>query len=230
MPVVVAFISQKGGVGKSTLARALAAVVAHAGNKARIGDLDLQQGTAIEWARSRRSQTAAPKIDVQSYSSAAAAVSDSAIFELLVLDAAGGTNAETLAIAKASHLVVQPTGPSVDDLRPGVLLFHELLGGGIPRKRLSFAICRSLNADEETQARQYLELAGYDVLPGALPERAAYRQAQNIGRAASETDRRELNERTDALMLGLLSRVAGEVGALRTATDARAKVQGAKKK
>jgi chromosome partitioning protein len=29
MPIVVAFVSQKGGVGKSTLARALLAVAAH---------------------------------------------------------------------------------------------------------------------------------------------------------------------------------------------------------
>ena len=42
MPVVVAFISQKGGVGKSTLARALGAVAASAGLKVRLADLDAQ--------------------------------------------------------------------------------------------------------------------------------------------------------------------------------------------
>ena len=31
MPAVIAFVSQKGGVGKTTLARALAAVCSHAG-------------------------------------------------------------------------------------------------------------------------------------------------------------------------------------------------------
>ena len=43
MPVIVAFVSQKGGVGKSTLARGLLAVAAHV-MKARLADLDPQQG------------------------------------------------------------------------------------------------------------------------------------------------------------------------------------------
>ncbi len=39
-PVIVGFVSQKGGTGKSTLARALGAVVAGAGLKVKIADLD----------------------------------------------------------------------------------------------------------------------------------------------------------------------------------------------
>jgi chromosome partitioning protein len=38
--------------------------------------------------------------------------------------------------------VVQPTGPSADDLRPAVLTFHELVRAGVPAERLTFAICR----------------------------------------------------------------------------------------
>jgi chromosome partitioning protein len=53
MAVVVGLVSQKGGTGKSTLARALGAVVAHAGLKVRIADLDPQQHTVLEWERTR---------------------------------------------------------------------------------------------------------------------------------------------------------------------------------
>src|SRR6266568_4114444 len=40
MPVVIAFVSQKGGVGKSTLARALAVAAARAGWIVKLVDLD----------------------------------------------------------------------------------------------------------------------------------------------------------------------------------------------
>ena len=54
MAVVVAFVSQKGGTGKSTLARALAAIVAHVGLSVRIADLDPLQNTVIEWEKLRQ--------------------------------------------------------------------------------------------------------------------------------------------------------------------------------
>jgi chromosome partitioning protein len=44
MPIIVSFVSQKGGVGKSTLARALLAVAAHT-MKVRLADLDPHQAS-----------------------------------------------------------------------------------------------------------------------------------------------------------------------------------------
>lgn len=50
MLVIVGFVSQKGGVGKSTLARALATSAAAAGTTVTIADLDVQQETVKRWA------------------------------------------------------------------------------------------------------------------------------------------------------------------------------------
>ena len=50
---VVAFISQKGGVGKSTLSRGLAREAAKSGLAVKICDLDTQQDTSVEWHRRR---------------------------------------------------------------------------------------------------------------------------------------------------------------------------------
>ena len=52
MSTIIAFVSQKGGVGKSTLARALAREAAAAGLKTKIADLDTQQGTSVDWHES----------------------------------------------------------------------------------------------------------------------------------------------------------------------------------
>ena len=109
-----------------------------------------------------------------------------------------------------------PTGPSLDDLHPTVLLHHELVQAGIARTRIACAICRTLSKDEERDAREYLREASCSVLPGALPERAAYRNAQNRGLTATETDNTDLNATADALMEALLTQIASQFEAVKT--------------
>ncbi|EQC3472059.1 ParA family protein, partial [Escherichia coli] len=53
MAWIVGFISQKGGVGKSTKARALAREASACGIKTKLADLDLEQATSAEWHRRR---------------------------------------------------------------------------------------------------------------------------------------------------------------------------------
>jgi chromosome partitioning protein len=55
MAFVVAMVSQKGGVGKSTLARLLAREFAAQEWNVKIGDLDISQGASFQW-RARRLQ------------------------------------------------------------------------------------------------------------------------------------------------------------------------------
>jgi len=212
MPIVVSFISQKGGVGKSTLARALLAVASHM-MRARLADLDPQQASVVEWERQRHRSGEGPACEVVAYDSIDDAIGHSSDVELLIVDAPARANRATLEIAERSHLVVQPTGASADDLRPAVLLFHELVKAGIPRQRLVAAICRILDDTEEAAARAYMQAAGYDVLDGAVVERSAYRLAQNRGRAISETKVAKLNQAVDDLMDALLQRVTQQLEA-----------------
>ena len=65
MPVVVAFVSQKGGVGKTTLARALASVAALGGMTVAISDLDVRQQTATRWGELRQKHDVEPVIAIQ---------------------------------------------------------------------------------------------------------------------------------------------------------------------
>ena len=222
MPVTVALISQKGGVGKSTLARGLGAVLAHAGLKVRIADLDPQQGTVVRWHQTRQANLVSPSFDVKGYSSWRDAIGESNDIELLILDTPGQANQVTLAIAANAHLIVQPTGGSLDDLYPGVLLFHELVAAGIDRSRLVFALCK-VDTSEEEDARAYVEHAGYSVLPGSIADQVGYRQAQNRGRSITETTRADLNERADALMLELMTRVATEIRAHQARAKSKAR-------
>jgi chromosome partitioning protein len=208
MPVI-AFVSQKGGVGKSTLARALAAVCAHAGLKVILADLDPQQQTLMHWQEARAQNKVSPHLAVAAFADAAEALEHAAGSDLLILDTPAGASEETLEIARLAHLVVQPAGPSLDDLHPTVLLFHELTAAGIPKSRLTVALCRVLDDDEEEAARAYIEAAGYEVLAGSIPESSAYRAAHNRGRSLTETSEQLFNDRADALLEALLTKVAG---------------------
>lgn len=155
-----------------------------------------------------------PPISVEGFDTATEAIESAEEDELLIIDAPAHGNRGTLEIARAATLVVQPSGASIDDLRPAVLLFHELVQTGIPKGRLVMALCRILSQGEEDQARAYLAAAGYDALPGCIPERIAYREAHNRGQAVTEA-KKALNERVDMLMEGLYARVARQMAASR---------------
>jgi chromosome partitioning protein len=207
MAVVVAFVSQKGGVGKSTLARALAREGAKSGLRVKLADLDTQQGTAVDWHRTRLAAGVEPVISAEAYATAAQALAVAPQYDLLVLDGPARTSAATLEIARNSSVVVQPTGAAADDLRPAVREFHALARAGIPKVKLVFALNRIGTDAEESDARRYIEDAGYEALPGSLPERVGYRIAQNAGYAITETRFAPLNERADALLQALIDRI-----------------------
>jgi chromosome partitioning protein len=57
MAVLVGLVSQKGGVGKSTLARLVAREYATAGWNVKIADLDTAQGTSFNWQARRLQHT-----------------------------------------------------------------------------------------------------------------------------------------------------------------------------
>ena len=65
MAQIVGFISQKGGVGKSTLARGLSREAAKNGLNVKLADLDTQQGTSVDWYRRRLDNGATPVFSVE---------------------------------------------------------------------------------------------------------------------------------------------------------------------
>jgi chromosome partitioning protein len=220
MSTIIAFVSQKGGVGKSTLSRALAVAAARPERPKRgaaesalnvkIADLDIQQSTSVEWNKSRIQAGLEPVISVEALGTAAQALKIAAQYDLLIIDAPARTSAGTLELAKVADLVVQPSGPSLDDLRPTVKEFHALVKQGIPTRKLAVALNHIGTDKEEQEARAYVEEAGYTVLAGYLPERPAYRKAQNRGRSITETTAGKLAEKADALIQALIDRIGEE--------------------
>jgi len=209
MAQIVGFISQKGGVGKSTLARGLSREAAKNGLNVKLADLDTQQGTSVDWYRRRLDNGATPVFSVESFKTASQALRSADQLDMLLLDGPARASAATLEIAQAATLVVQPSGASVDDLRPAILVFHELVKAGIPKDRLCFALCRIGTDAEEAESRSYIQQAGYLALEGSLPERPSYRQASNVGLSITETRYPQLNLRADKLIQSMVDKLNG---------------------
>ena len=115
-------------------------------------------------------------------------------------DCPPNATAGTLKAAQASTCLILPTGLSLDDLEPSILLAHEFIKQGVLPERLAFALCRVGESEIEiAEARHYIQRAGYTVLKGAIPEKIAYRRASDEGRTLTETRFPSLNERSDTV-------------------------------
>jgi chromosome partitioning protein len=209
MTIFLAVISQKGGVSKSTLARLVAREYSNAGWSVKIADLDVSQGTSFNWQGRRLQAGIEPVIPVERFGTVEQAISSAGQLDLMILDAPPNSTAATLKIARAADIVILPTGLSLDDLQPSVLLAHELAKKGVAKVKIAFALCRVGESHLEIiEAQIYLNDAGYRVLTGSIPEKIAYRRASDEGRALTETRFPTLNDRADRLAQSIIDLVS----------------------
>jgi len=206
----IGLISQKGGVGKSTLARLFAREYAAAKWDVKIADLDTSQGTSTEWKLRREDNDIEPEIAVEPFRSVTQALKHSAAYDLMVFDGPPHSMAGTLEIAKASKLVVLPTGLALDDLRPTIRLAHELVENGITEDKIALSLCRVGDRENEIrEARSYIKKTGYTLIQGSLPEKTAYRRASDEGKSVSEVTYLSLKKRAEEIaqdVINLMSR------------------------
>jgi chromosome partitioning protein len=182
---IISFVGQKGGTGKSTLARAYAVEALRRASGVVIADLDEAQRTSWDWGQRRAANGLKPAILVERVPRLQV-FTRAADVDLLVVDAPGWADASTLWLAQGSQLTVLPTGGTVDDLNPTIRLMHELMNKGIADWRVALALCR---IDSDTQAefaRSYLKQANYKALKGELRERKSLADLQNVGQAVTE--------------------------------------------
>jgi chromosome partitioning protein len=172
MALIIALVSHKGAVRKSTLARVIACEYAAADWNVKIADLDISQGTSFNRQSPCLQQQVEPVIAVERFGSLKQALKAAPHVDLLILDGPPHSTAGTFKIAQASDLVILPSDPSLDDLRPSVLLAHELLKKGVTRDKIVFDLCRVGDSDLElVEAQTHISEAGYRILADSIPEK-----------------------------------------------------------
>jgi len=201
VPIIVGIASQKGGVGKSTLARMLA--VAYAANEwdVLIADLDTKQATALDWSRRRSAAGILPAVPAMTFANVASAMKTASKYDLVIVDMPPHSHAGTLELATNANAMFIPTGTTVDDLIPTVRLMHELVKAGLPSSRFAAIIVRGMDSETQIEAaRTFIEDAGYACLLPAMPLKASYATALDFAKTPGEVSHPKLRSRADACL------------------------------
>lgn len=191
----IALISQKGGVGKTTLAINLAAAAHATGQQVVIADTDPQQST-YEWYKGRKNSLPLPYVAQVFPENIGDLIEKSAAngVDLLIVDTSPNSTEDSLAIADHADLLIVPCAPSFIDLRALKRTEKVIRLSGKP----AFAVlnlCPPVGDDPE-QAEQALVKLGFTVCPYRVVNRAATRRSYALdqsvfdfepsGKAASE--------------------------------------------
>jgi chromosome partitioning protein len=208
---IIALISQKGGVGKSALARLLAVEFQRAGWSVKIADLDTKQGTSTKWKARRDRANIQPEIPVEKFLTVQRAIREAERYDLVVLDGPAHAEKGGLDMARAADLVLMPTGYGLDDLEAQVEAAYELEESGIAREKIWFIFCKATGSPaEDHAARDYLGRAKINVFEQILPELPSIRQGHSAGKAASEISFPAVQERAIALAIAVAKHLERE--------------------
>ena len=202
----ISFVSQKGGVGKSTLARLFAVGAAHRGHSALLADFDLEQLTCVEWNAMRQRGGVEPEIDARSFKSLKKLHKADEDIEFVVADTRGLADDLTKELAEESDVMFLPTGTSSDDLRPTLALARKLAKRGAEGR---IVIVLSKVGRSEAQVAKAVETIaeeGFELLPEHWPLRDGFQADLDSGRAGREARNPHLREAAERMEEALMKR------------------------
>ena len=184
----ILFTSQKGGVGKSTLARSTAVALACAGRKVLLADFDVEQRTCLRWQAQRQARRLEPTIAVAKFSKEAKLDRVAHDYDDVVMDTRGQNDALSLGLATASDVIFLPSSFSLDDISPTLTVVEGLRRVGIPESRLAVVFCRTGGSVRQAKyARSILEMNDIASLGAVLPQRDGFASLYATGRTGRES-------------------------------------------
>lgn len=208
--LVIACLSQKGGVGKSTLARLVARTYAVSGWNVKIADFNTKQLTSVMWGGIRAANKVEPAIATEPFDRPTRLRADDA--DLVVADGRPDSDQSSMEIARVSDLIIIPTGLPLDDLQPQLMFANELVEKGIEKSRILFVLNKTTESKVAvTEARNYLRAAThFAVCEHHVTAKTSYQRAQNHGYALSEVqglNTARLEETADLLAAEIVAHV-----------------------
>jgi chromosome partitioning protein len=180
---VLAILSQKGGVGKTTLATCLAVAAEQDGKQAAVFDLD-PQATASFWNDARQAETPAV-VSIQAVRlPAMLKAAEEAGTDLAIIDGAAIARDITFEAAKSADFILIPTRSAVFDT---MSMLHTI--DLVKQQNKPFAVVLTFTppAGHETEdAIQAAKQIGASICPVLIGNRKAFFRAQSQGLAVQE--------------------------------------------
>jgi chromosome partitioning protein len=183
----ICIAAQKGGSGKTTLARNLAVAAAQDGQRVLVLDLDPQQSLRAWW-KGRDSD--APMMladDPAPHALRATLDAAKSRFDLVVIDTPPAAPAWLTETLRAADLALIPVRPSPDDLRAVGATIAALEGAGVP---FAFVMSQTPRAKITDEAVRVLAQHGR-VAPVNIALRVIYAETAATGQGVTETSDRK---------------------------------------
>lgn len=191
--MIIIIGSQKGGVGKSTLAINLCAALAHDGKDVMLVDSD-RQSSSSNWVEDRAEHLDLPQVHgVQKYDNLRATLKDlNTRYEYVIVDAAGRDSKELRTGLVAANILLMPVRPSQFDLDTIPTLqrlveeVREELNPELKFKAVLSIASTHPVIHEAEEAKKYFESCqDIELLKVIIRERKVYRDSIYAGRGLS---------------------------------------------
>ena len=179
----VAFYSQKGGSGKTTLTVHTAVAASEAGERVVVVDTDRQQ-SATMWREARTQET---PVVVTVSASSLDDVMKAARYDamtLCLIDTAPHIAPDAARVATAADLVLIPCRPTAFDLAAAANAVDIVRAAKAPAAFVLSAC--PFRAPEIEESRSILAAHGFPIAPVAITDRRAFSRAVATGRAVTE--------------------------------------------
>ena len=182
---IITIAMQKGGVGKSTLARSLAVAAARDGLSVLILDMDSQQSVS-QWSERREADMPVVVFSTENELPKRLEQAKDAA-DLVIIDTPPARSTEAPAAVEVADLVLIPTTPDVEPLEQMPRTLRLCRGFNRP----VWAVINMANPTgpaEVTQTREVIEAMGAHAAPVVLHRRKAHRDASASGQSVQEID------------------------------------------
>jgi chromosome partitioning protein len=188
----IAFLTQKGRAGKTTLAASLAVAAAHAGERAIALDLD-PQASLLRWAKCREATNAPNTIMVEPLENERLPHLRAILegfagvgFTLAIFDTACSDNAATRFVTEAADICLLPTRPTRLDVAATAATFRALF---LAKRNAAFVLnqCPTYRSARTSEAAKGLTSVGVLAEP-MLSARVDFQDAMAKGLGVTEYD------------------------------------------
>lgn len=205
--MIIAVTNLKGGVGKSTIARNLAAYFTKQGAKTCIIDTDLEQRTTCDWQERRESEMRVPVFPMTTVQALPKDVEthERDGYQIIIIDGVPQMDQVATRTMLISDILLIPITPSIDDLKSFERFLTRFEEVKIHRDDIpTFLVLNKFNgrSNEDKEVQAALKLFGeYGITPlkSTLGDRVAHRRASKYGLTAYEWQDERAKEEIAAL-------------------------------